>query len=229
MTFFALMGCATSQSASNGNKIGVKSESKNGITVSFASIPQDVSSVFITLKPANATTETGKEVFTTIENEALKELKQAKTLICPFVQDGQEYTITIMCSKKDDDYPTTTSDCVAQGGIHLSNQPALVLNQEKSIVTLSEVPVFSTKVNYASDKYEFSVTVMDKDNRSYAYTEKGNEPQCNFSRITNDFKAKGLNLHGQYSAYVTAFCDLSIDNVNWKVAVARTDNFNIEF
>jgi hypothetical protein len=226
MVFFSLVGCATTQNAGNGNTIGVKSE--DGIRISFASIPQDVSSVFITLKPSNATTETGKEVFATIENEALKELKQTKSLNCPFVRDGQEYTITLMFSKNVGEYPITTLDCVAQGGIHLSNQPTLVL-EGKFIVTLSETPTFSAKINYASDKYVFSVTVMDKTNRSYAYTEKGNELQSNFSGITNDFKAKGLNLHGQYPAYVTAFCNLTNDKVTWTVAVARTDDFNIDF
>jgi hypothetical protein len=229
MVVFSLIGCATTKSTSNGNKIGVKSEPKNGISLSFDSIPQDVSNIFITLRPANATTETGKEVFATIENEVLKELKQSNSLNCPFVQDGQEYTITLMCSKKNGEYPITTSDCVAQGGTHLSNQPALVLDKEKSIVTLSEAPEFSTNVNYANDKYEFSITVMDKNNRSYAYTEKGNELQSNFSGISKDFTAKGLNLHGRYSAYVTAFCLLTNDKVCWTVAVAKTDDFNLDF
>jgi hypothetical protein len=71
--------------------------------------------------------------------------------------------------------------------------------------------------------------VIGKENNSYAYTERTNEAQSNFGGITIDFNNDGINLHGDYPAYITAFCNLENGIIPWTVAVAKTEDFNLDF
>jgi hypothetical protein len=232
----AFLGCASTKTAvvdsaaNGGSEIAVTAPSStNGIRLDFGTIPEDVNRVFITVFPINEPVETGRESYADIRNDALAELRQTKTLACPFVQDGQNYIVGVICSTETSEYPWTSFEATANGGIYLSNKPALELDSEQSKVAFSVMPEFANNVNYADNKYNYTVTVIGKENNSYGYTERTNNMQCNFSGIVDDFNTDEINLQGIYPAYITAFCNLKNGIIPWTVAVARTEDFTLDF
>jgi hypothetical protein len=228
-----LSGCASSKTVREqgaGEAIRVRAgPSDAGIRLLFDTIPDDVNRVFVTFMPVENTVETGRESFTDIQHEALATLKQTKTLACPFVRDGQTYRINAVFSTAPGEYPWTTLEATAHGGMYLANTPALLGDSERSTVAFTTMPAFSCAVQYAPNKYRYSVTVKYADNASYAYTEQTNAGESDFSAIAPDFQKEGIDLHGAYPSYVTAFCNILNDAVPWTVAVATSETFETVF
>ena len=182
---FALVtfGCATGKNQVSDFSVIAKGTSE-GIELSFSNIPKDTYSLYISFSDITTNSQKTDISDTNIyiwDNDASKneltKLRQSGNLLCPFVKNGHEYSITVTVYTVKDfennfdiirDFLTYSTNAIAGGGIYLTNNPALNFTDENTTVTLSEMPMFSEKVVYSPDGlFEFNNFVLMDDGNSY--------------------------------------------------------------
>jgi hypothetical protein len=114
-----LISCVTNKVVTN-IEIALSAEgTPEGIRLKFAAIPADITRVFVAFNDVsgNKNPIDGPQTFADIRGNALEQLKVSGTLICPFTQEGHEYTIIAFFSKDGMEYPTSTVTTTAVGGM----------------------------------------------------------------------------------------------------------------
>jgi hypothetical protein len=119
--------------------------SSEGIYLYFGNIPQNTQYLSVSLYDitANDNLYTG----TGFHGNDLEQIRNTNILLCPFVKSGHEYEIMVIAyiETKENMKPINSGaiTAIANGGIHIINNPILNWNNSDNIATLSARPVFS--------------------------------------------------------------------------------------
>jgi hypothetical protein len=217
LVFLVFNGCVT-------NKGQFKAQgTTEGICLYFNYIPDGTTRLFVSM--FDETTNDEIQTFADISGNELEKIKSAKELICPFVKNGHEYTISVYYyagnESSDVEYSITSA-----GGIYLTNNPLLYLDTENKSVTLSAKPEFSEEIMYNSFWYQISVKMNG--GQSYSYSENSNELTWNFSPMKERL-VEEYGLKGDLTAFVSSYCKIKYGNILWTVGVANSDEFIVSF
>lgn len=223
-----LMGCATAK-ANSSTITGLTAQTvSGGIQVTFTELPLSTNRIFITIAAVNENTSNdGIMSFADIRGKQLEQIRNSKTFICPFVQNGKEYLITAILSQDNEQDIWLDSIATAGSGIRPNNLPMLDVRSELTVATLSEEPVFSIEVQYATPMYTYQITVLKDNNYSFGYSEGTSDLIFDFSAMEKDFKKEDIQIAG-LPAYVKAFSNLVYDNITWRVVIAESEKFTID-
>ena len=235
---FALtvFGCASNRNISQNDTIELTAKNApQGVLLSFSHIPPETTRLFVHL---TRVTEDGfimEPIFADIRGSLLNQVKETRTLVCPFVLAGHNYKIGVSVEKDGNHkHPSWlfAEVFVENNGIHVLNDLALELNNTQTGVTLSAAPVFSSMVQFSYDKYSYRVTVMLDDNMSISYGgNAGDALMWDFSSFFTSLAdvdiPSNVNITGSFPAHVTVFGNLNYENITWYVGIARSDEFII--
>jgi len=232
----AFTGCATNKTQSATVNIGLNAEAvSEGISLTFENIPMETIRLFIYFSEhGNAEEITDPHelivAHSDIRGSLLEQVKKTGRIIFPFVKAGQKYYISATFQKEGFVEIATTGflECTPYSGIYFDNGIELNFNENHTSVTLSSEPNFSTEVNFAPVKYNFTAAIKNSDGGGLGVSA---EEWVNF--LSWDFEPQMTNLikegnhlaSGNYSAYITAFCNIIYDNVTWNVEIAKTGVF----
>jgi hypothetical protein len=232
----AMVGCATSKNQVFGMEIGLKAEAvPEGISLTFDNIPREASRLFISFSEWDKIEEITSlhdiiSTYADIRGGLLEQVKNSGKVILPFVKAGHNYSIWAHFQKddfQDIEGAEARTECTPYSGIYFSEGLKLELNKTHTGVTLSSEPEFSKEVQYAPDKFEYSVKIDLSEYGSLGYSDKSTdglhwdfEPQ-----MTNDLIEGEYLQSGNYTAYVTAYRNVIYNNVTWAVEIAKTPEF----
>ncbi|WP_319414960.1 hypothetical protein [Marispirochaeta aestuarii] len=226
-------GCVTIQSTvENSIKLAADTTS-DGIRLTFSEIPSDATRIFVYISLLKDNPIDGSQMFADIRDSALEQVKSTKTITCPFVQEGSEYSIIAFISTSndynDDSNITVNATGVGGGGIRPTNTLNLDLIDQNTGVELSDHPVFSDNVTYDSQRYMYKVTINIAADRSIGYGEgASNALSWDFMpAMKKDFIKEGFQDTGTFPAFVTVFSNLAYESITWSVGIAQTDEFTI--
>ena len=236
------VSCATSKPVSDKNQetimeTGLKAEAiPEGLCITFDNIPAETSRLFIMIQNwgGNDHLEGTHEIigsYSGIMGNALEQVKQTGKIIFPFVKAGQSYYISAGFENEKEKTIAGIPDwinaeCMANAGVYFNDGLKLELKNNNTSVTLSSEPEFSTDVQYAPDKYLYTVNLDLSDHESLGYSDKGTGLHWDFEpQMTNDLR-EGKHLQsGNYSAYVTAYRNIIYDKITWTIEIAKTPEF----
>jgi hypothetical protein len=207
-----------------------------GICLIFDNIPTETGMLFIGFQNwgENDHADSTLEIISSyahIMGIELRQVKQTGRIIFPFVKAGQNYRISVKFGNAQgqaiDGVPDYIyAECVANAGIYFNDGVKLELNKTNTGATLSYELEFSADVQYALDKYSYTVTIIVSDNVSIVHSGRGTALHWNFEPgMTNEFKQAGYLQNDNYSAYVTAYRNINYDDVTWTVEIAKTPEF----
>ena len=169
--------------------------------------------------------------YSNIMGNTLDQVKHTGRIIFPFVKAGQSYNVSVGFEDDNGQIIAGAHDwiyakCVANAGIYFNDGLKLELNKANTAVTLSSEPEFSSEVQYAPEKYLYTVRIDISNHGSLGYSDKGSGLYWNFEpQMTNDLREGKHLQNGNYSAYVTAYRNIIYDNTVWTVEIAKTPEF----
>jgi hypothetical protein len=224
------IGCASNKTISQDDIIGLNTENvPEGILLSFDNIPTETNRMFIHLMGYSVNNENPVPLFVDIREIQLDKVKETSRVICPFVQNDVKYIIGVNFNAGEN-YETENwiySEIIADKGIYSVNDLTLELNDTQTGVILSAEPLFSSNVQYAPQKYMYTLTIKKDENNASSYSETlddNNTLSWNFSpEYIGDIN------NGNFPADVTAYCNINYDNMMWIVGIASSDDFEISF
>jgi len=205
--------------------------SSEGIYLYLGNIPQNAQYLSVSLYDitANDNLYTG----TGFQDNDLEQIRNTNILLCPFVKSGHEYEITVIAyiETKENLRPINSGaiTAIANGGIHIINNPILNWNNGDNIATLSARPVFSDDtINYYNTELNYGLVFNNK--------ETGGKVSGGVSEITNELifdNTQNFNLivkmigNIDLSGDITIFADVTLsieyENIKWKIVFAKTN------
>ena len=212
----------------------------DGILLTFSNIPEDTVHINVSLRDVTRN-DYRKAYFDSaieLEENDLVKLREIKTLLCPFVKNGHEYTIVINYwhdGWDSEEYKGDTQliiNSFAGGGISPMNDPLLYFNEENKVLVLSEKPIFSEGVTYTQEYskntslyFYFCVGVEDNivkkgDDRIYygSIINHSDELICDVSDIYNKY-----NGNEKFIISGIMGCKINYMDLQWVVGIANTD------
>jgi hypothetical protein len=218
----------------NNNILGTQIQNvSGGLYFTFEDIPADTTAVYINVYEGEHDGKQWSDVFGIVMGPKLEEVKETKKLMCPFAKKDQAYSISIQLVINDE--IVSGSEIIemvpAEDAIYVTNTLELQLNDEQTGVTLSAEPAFSASVELQSPKYEYVLLNIINENESWSSNiYSGNELSCTFAPDTiNLIKEADPELKGTFLSHVVALCNIDYEGVFWKVCVAKTEDFTLEF
>jgi len=216
----------------------------DGILLTFSNIPEDTVHINVSLRDVTRN-DYRKAYFDSaidLEGNDLVKLKEIKTLLCPFVKNGHEYTIVINYwhdGWDTEEYKGDTQFIInsfAGGGISPMNNPLLCFNEENKILVLSEKPIFSEGVTYTQEYskntslyFYFCVGVENnilkkEDDRIYygSIINHSDELFCDVLDIYN--KYNGIE---QFIISGIIGCKVIYNDLQWVVGIANTEEITV--
>jgi hypothetical protein len=146
---------------------------------------------------------------------SLEEFKKAPTLICPFVQNGLNYTVTAYVKKDDSDfsiiYKATTEIIPNNVILFVPNGISLKLNEKKTGATFSAFPEFTREARYDIEAkyfidYEIGCQPVEREFDSLVF-----DFSINLDEISVEFKPYKIKLYQRIKydniAWVLNFCE----------------------
>jgi hypothetical protein len=246
-----VFGCATSKPVSSepepGEKrqpvdIGLKAETApEGICLTFDYIPPETAYLFIGIQkgiekspPVNPHNIIFN--FSVISDDALEQVKRTRKVVFPIVQSGEIYSIDVSFDKEGylpiEGIPEwINAECTAGNGIYFNRNIELKLDKAYTTAALSSEPVFSSEVVFDDDKYIYYMTIIQKYTETELQTigirdRNTTDLQWVFESDCRDALDEDNALEkGNYRAFVTVFCNIIYDNINWFVEIAKTPEF----
>jgi hypothetical protein len=229
----AFISCATNdnETMSRNDTIGLKAENApEGIVLIFDNIPPEAARMFIHIMEI----EEGANpvpVFTDIRGALLDQVKEKGIVACPFVRNGRHYYIGVSVDTvNNENSPNWTNvEITANSGIYTLNEISLELNDAQTGVTLSAEPVFTSNVQYNSQKFRYVVNIKANDYYSIGYSELVNNNLTweFFPQMAEDLRKDNIRASGNLPAYVTAYCNINYDNLLWAVGVVTSKEFTV--
>ena len=233
-----------------------------GILLSFKNIPSDAIRMFINISylennenpsiynliSSHADIRDTSSLYGANPSFQMEKIKQTGKIIFPFVKTGQSCHISVYIyniqdfelSRNDINFiPIIAStDCIAENGIYINKDNVVLdLNKTKTSATLLSEPVFSADVNFAANKFDFSVTIIVEGKGSISISTHhlpGSlssdgltwvfEPQM--SENIKVFNSAWLENGNKCPAWVTAKANVIYDDIIWSVEIAKTQEFN---
>jgi hypothetical protein len=229
----AIFDCTSNKAQQSYANIGLKAEAvTEGIRLTFDNIPPETARIFLSVSESGeiANVTSPHELiskYSDVRDNSLEQVKQTGTVVFPFVRAGQKYSVLAVLQNGDfEDIASVYVECIPYSGIYFGKGIELRLNETHSGVTLSGEPVFSAEVEYAPQKYNYRASI-DWDGANIGAGEKPvNALTWNFEPLISDaLKEDGHLSSGNYSAYITAFCNVIYDNLTWEVEIAKTNVF----
>ena len=208
--FGLFIGCASNKSISQNDIIGLSAENvPGGVRLSLDHIPPESNYVAFIFSTEGENPHSLSTEF--YERHTLEEFKKTRTLVCPFVQSGLNYTVTAYV-KKDSSYSNTfhkvTTEIIPDNGIlFVPNGITLKLNESKTRATLSAFPELSDGVRYGIEsKYTYLIHVEEDDL----------PVEGDFDSLAFDFSTSLDEVKAGSTLYnITPYRQLKYDNVTW--------------
>ena len=263
---FALVtfGCATSKNQVVNADFGLTAEAvSEGLLITFSNIPTDAIRMTVHVSywdtdeqdrpygfvSSFADLRDASFLVGSVSSVQLEQVKQNGRVIFPVVQEDKKYTVSAYVFTKrdhelfvndDENYHPVwaTAEFTAKNGIYFNRGDAMLeLNDDKSAVTLSSEPVFSSDVNYYTKKYSFGVTILVDDKGSIGVGDHHIpdglssdgltwvfEPQMkeNIRESDIDWLESGAN----YLAWASAYANIIYNDILWSVEVSHTPTFD---
>lgn len=259
MVTFGLMSCAGRAASENDTDFGFTAEAvSEGILLTFNNIPPDSIRLFISVQSWDDT-EKLKSSYDLVSSIAdiretscpgrgahslqLERVKETGKVFFPIVQAGQKYRISASIQTRSDidneTIPTfIENEVIAKNGIYFNREDVILeLNDTNSTVTLLSEPLFSSEVNFYTNKFDFGVTIvideqgsigtgthhipegLSSDGLTWTF-----EPQMseNLRRHHGDLFESGKS----YSAWAVTYVNIIYDDIVWSVEIAKTPKFN---
>jgi hypothetical protein len=237
LLFFGIIlcTCTTNEeiiySISNSNR-SVK-QSSQGIYLEINNVPEEtiILSVYLFDITANDKLYTG----TFFKDNELEQIKKSGFLICPFVRNGHEYNILIsfhIFTENGSLLPieTITTTAIADGGIHIINNPKFVWDKTSNIVTLSERPVFSKDgISDQNNTLDYSL-VFQNGEIGGKYGVNSNELAFNIDEDFNSFYKwiESMEINGNVTVFADVAYRLKYENINWSIVFAESEHFTYQ-
>jgi len=237
--FLVTFGCATGDSSNGFTKdksdaisdlTVIAKGSSEGIYLYLGNIPQNAQYLSVSLY--DITANDNLYTCTGFQGNDLEQIKNTNILLCPFVKSGHEYEITVIAyiQTKENLRPINsgTITAIANGGIHIINNPILNWNNSDNIATLSARPVFSDgTINSQNTELIYDLVFNNK--------EKGGKVSGSISELTNDLifdntenfisivKMIGnIGLNGDITIFADVTLSIEYENIKWKIVFAKT-------
>jgi hypothetical protein len=167
----------------------------------------------------------------------IEQVRQTGTITFPFIQSGQKYNIMaifvddeLVNEKLYDSRGITTlyTKCVADGGIYLNKNISLNMNNDRTGVTLSSEPAFTSDVQFGEHKILYSI-IIDKGDYTKAITNYTDDLFWNFEPGFSEYLTKEGVVNGDYPAISGADLHIIHDNISWIIDIAHTPVFTYSF
>jgi len=204
--------------------------SSEGIYLYFDNIPQNAQYLSVSLYDitANDNLYTG----TGFHGNDLEQIKNANILLCPFVKSGHEYEITVIAyiEAKENIKPINFGaiTAIANGGIHIINNPILNWNNNDNITTLSARPVFSDDtINSKNTELIYGLVYNNK--------ETGGKVSGGVSKLTNELVFDNtqnfnsiveiignIGLSGDIPIFADVTLSIEYEKIKWSLVFAKT-------
>jgi len=225
--------CGTTKSKANSISdltVNAKGASE-GIYLYLDNIPENIQYLSVSLYDITADDKlyTG----TNFHDNDLEQIMKSNFLVCPFVKNGHEYEITVIAYIKTEEnvkpINSITTTAVANGGIHIINNPILNWNNSGNIVALSARPVFSDDtINLKNTELIYGLVFNNKETGgkvSGGVCDTTNElvfdNTQNFNSIVEMIGNIGLN--GDIPIFADAALSIEYENIKWIIVFAKTN------
>jgi hypothetical protein len=232
---FVFFSCETNKDVTESGFNVTAKGTPNGIELNIDNIPENAThfSVFLYDITANDQLYTGAG----FQGNELEQLRKTSFLICPFVKNRHEYQITIdsfiLTKENMKTINSVTITAVANGGIHIINNPTLVWNNINNFSTLSERPIFSDeKIN--SQNIVFSYGLVFKSEETSGSASAG------FFGLTNELTFDNtenynsivemignIGLTGDISMYADVDLTIEYGKIPWTIVFAKSEDKNL--
>ena len=237
MTIF--LSCETNRSKINtaNDLMVIAKESSQGIYLYVDNIPESTQYLSVSLYDITAKDElyTG----TGFQGNKLEQIKKEGFVICPFVKNGHEYEIKVIAGIFTEENIKSINSAfitaIANGGIHIINNPTLVWDNSNNIITLSAKPEFSDEgINSQNAELGYGLVFNTGDMAggiTADYTELTHELVFNntqhFGSVAEMIDNMGLN--GDIPLYADVQLSLEFNETKWTLVFAKTDNVIYSF
>jgi len=216
-----------------------------GILISLGDIPDDITSIYVDIY------NWGDRVYTFqkddyplrrdaisssiahIEGECLERIKQTKSIIFPFIKQGEKYNVLVIYFKSGIDCASTVfSQIIAENGIYLENDIELLLNANNTSVRLSEAPKFTSNVVYSDNTHSFSFYMFNDENTSVyggiSTEHNTRDISWDFEPIINEQikRSKSSYKSGGYTAFIEFSINIIYDNIEWQNYFIKSPRFD---
>lgn len=224
---FVFFSCATNKNVTKSGMSVTATGTAEGIVLEFNNIPESTRALMVKLfdiiadGQPTSDPDAEKSTLIYIHEENLVELKQSGILLCPFVRNGHEYTVSIWDYTYNSEIRLT--NVIANGGIYITNNPTLNFTDNNLTVTLSEMPTFSEEVTISPNGLlEFVNFVIINDNL-YGGGKRGWEKLTYPVREVLSSTQEHFGFTGNFPVNAAVRCLLIYNNYEWAVAVAKAE------
>lgn len=225
-----LIGCVGNKTISKNTVIELTAENvPEGIRLTFDYIPPETDHTAILIS-----TDKGENIhrlsaefndsdysfpFGSLGQTSLTALKQTRTIICPFVQNGLNYTIRAYVHKNDGSFSSyeTRAEIIPENGIlFIPNNITLKINEAKTGAELSAFPELTDTNHDIKSTYSYLIHVNEDEKPTEGTFDN---LIFDFSENLKDFKP-GSTLYN-----ITPFCLLRYNNVTWNLQLCESELF----
>jgi hypothetical protein len=167
----------------------------------------------------------------------IEQVRQTGTVTFPFVQPGHRYIIRAVFvndelangeSFDSRGVVTLYTECVADGGIYLNKNISLKMNNDRTSVTLSGEPAFTSDVQFGELKILYNM-IIHKGDYTEAYTNYTDDLFWNFEPRFSEYLTEEGVVKGNYPAISAAHVNIIHDNISWLLEIAHTSVFTYSF
>ena len=113
---------------------------------------------------------------------------------------------------------------VAENGNYYDNYLELIINESQTSVTLSSKPVFPAETQYDPYNYRFGVIVKENETSTIFPIKYDGGIHWEFVPEL-DLKEQWRLQSGNYPTVITAYCNVTYDNIPWEVDIAKSPVF----
>ena len=164
----------------------------------------------------------------------IEQIRQTGTITFPFVQFGHKYFIRadIFNSEKvfENKGITLYTECVADGGIYLNKNISLNMNNDRTGVSLSDEPVFTSDVQFGEGELKILYgIIIHKGDYTESITNYTDDLFWNFEPDFSEYLTKAGVANGDYPAVVEAYINIIHDNISCLLNIANTPVFTYSF
>ena len=196
--------------------------SAEGINLYFSNIPENTVSLFISLR--DNTINDHLTTYTNISGNELEQVKNTGLFVCPFVKNGHEYEIFIVYfTGNEDDIKPVFITAAANGGIYLSNKPAIFVKEIENSIILSEKPILSDAEKYSHEQLlMYYIIFYNAEDGMVEYVANYSDDLIfDYSQKLNEILDNNLQIN---DLAVFSYVDyhLKHENIFWTIQLGRT-------
>ena len=254
-----VFSCNTNRNYEHKTNFGITAEAvPEGLLIKFTNIPSETSHMFISISTTDDTEDpesprslnssyaalTNTDEMNWVGSSLqLEKVKETGTMLFPFAETGKSYYIFVyiytlqereqfMKGDENSHQQWANTEVTAIDGIYIDrNNIKFELNNDKSAVTLSSLPVFPQEITFADQVYSYAYTIqvdggslgvsehhipegLSPDGLTWVF-----EPQMSAVNLNSgDHLEKG----NAYPAWATAYVNILHDDILWCISIAKT-------